>query len=217
MKNILLTMMRLITGFWVCSVGVVLMINAKLGLAPWDVLHEGLAKNLGITMGQSSMLVGLIVIFLNIFLKEYIGWGTVLNMIMIGIFIDILMLNNIIPISTSFTMSILMLLLGMLILSYGCYLYIGASIGSGARDGMMAAIVRKTGKPVKLVRGGLELTALIFGYFLGGTVGIGTIITSLGIGFCVQYVFKICKFNVAAIEHRYIFHDLLELKKILKR
>lgn len=217
MKKIVFTLARLLLGLWVCSMGIVFMINARLGLAPWDVLHEGLSKNLGITMGQANRMVGFTILGANFFLKEFIGWGTLLNMLLIGFFVDVLMINNLIPVSTNLFTGILMLLSGMVMMSFGIYLYMGSGIGSGARDGMMSAIVKRTGKPVKIVRGMLELSALTLGYFLGGTIGIGTVITSLGMGFCLQSVFKLCRFNVAELEHRYIIHDIRDLKKRLIR
>lgn len=90
-------------------------------------------------MGESSILVGITVITMDIFLGENLGWGTILNMTTIGWFMDILILNNLIPIANSFSLGILMIALGMISMSIGCYLYIGAGVGSGARDGMMVA------------------------------------------------------------------------------
>lgn len=137
MKINVVRLIRLMVGLMFCALGIVLMINANLGLSPWDVLHEGISKSIGITMGQASILISAIVIILDIFLGEKLGLGTILNVITIGWFMDILMLNNIIPVANTFSLGILMTFLGMILMSVGCYLYIGSELGSGARDGMI--------------------------------------------------------------------------------
>ncbi|MGL5754710.1 MAG: YczE/YyaS/YitT family protein [Paraclostridium sp.] len=213
MKTKLLKFIRLMSGFVFCALGIVLMINANLGLAPWDVLHEGISKITGMTMGQSSILVGITVIAMDIFLGENLGWGTILNMVTIGWFMDILILNNLIPIANSISLGILMIALGMILMSIGCYLYIGAGVGSGARDGMMVAIQKRSGKSIRMVRNIIEVGVLIIGFLLGGTVGIGTVISSIGLGYCIQFIFKLFKFNVSDVSHRYIIDDIKSLKK----
>ena len=127
---------------------------------------------------------------------------------------DILILNNLIPIATSFSSGILMIFLGMILMSVGCYLYIGAGVGSGARDGMMVAIQKRSGKSIRIVRSIIEVGVLIIGFLLGGTVGIGTVISSIGLGYCIQFIFKIFKFNVADVSHRYITDDIKYIKEV---
>lgn len=204
---------RLFIGLFVCAVGIVLTINSNLGLAPWDVLHEGLSKNINITMGQASMIVGIIFVVLGIIVGENIGWGTILNMIFVGVFIDLLMINNIIPKANNILSGTIMIILGMFILGIGCVLYIGAGIGSGPRDGIMIALHKKTNKSIRLIRTIMELGALTLGYLLGGTVGIGTIINGIGLGYIMQFSFKICNFNTAIVKHRYVIDDINYIKK----
>ncbi|MCR8746245.1 YczE/YyaS/YitT family protein [Romboutsia lituseburensis] len=211
MKTKLFKLTKLLIGFILCAAGIVLTINAKLGLSPWDVLHEGISKTAGITMGNANILVSTIVLALNVFWGENLGWGTILNMIIIGRLIDIIMLNRLIPVANNFISGILMLIIGMLLLSIGCYLYIGVGLGSGARDGMMVALQKKSGKPIRIVRGFLEIGVVIIGVLLGGTIGIGTIITSIGLGYCMQFIFKAFNFNVVDVNHRYIKEDIKNL------
>ncbi|MGL5718742.1 MAG: YczE/YyaS/YitT family protein [Paraclostridium sp.] len=212
MQSIIKKLIRLFIGLFVCAIGIVLTINANLGLAPWDVLHEGVSKNINITMGQASIVIGVIFVILDILLGENLGWGTIFNMMFVGVFMDFLMLNNIIPISSNFVMSIIMMLLGMFVLGIGCVLYIGAGIGSGPRDGMMIALNKRTNKSIRLIRTIMELGALVAGYLLGGTVGIGTIISGIGLGYIMQFTFKLCSFNTATIKHRYITDDINYIK-----
>lgn len=188
------------------------MINASLGLSPWDVLHQGLSQKIGITMGTASICVGALVVMLDAILGENIGWGTVLNMTFIGVFMDLITFSNLIPISNSFIAGVIMLILGMAFMGFGTVLYMGCGLGSGPRDGLMVAIQKRTKKPVKLIRGTIEIGALVVGYILGGKVGIGTVITAIGLGHIIQIVFKVCKFDSSKMKHRFILDDIRCIK-----
>lgn len=204
---------RLFIGLFLYAVGIVMTINANLGLAPWDVFHQGMSKVFGITMGQASMAVGIVIVVLDAFMGERLGWGTILNMIFIGLFMDLLMLNNIIPVFDNKFLSLIMMALGMFVIGVATYYYIGAGLGSGPRDGIMVALTKRTGKSVRFVRNSIEIAVLIVGYFLGGTVGLGTIITALSMGYFVQFAFKIFKFNVKEVKHRFIDEDIKSIKE----
>jgi uncharacterized protein len=218
MKKLALQFARLFIGLFLYALGIVMTINANLGLAPWDVFHQGMSKVFGITMGQASITVGVVIVILDAFMGERLGWGTLLNMIFIGIFMDLLMLNSIIPVFESTFLSLLMMAMGMFIIGVASYYYIGAGLGSGPRDGLMVALTKKTGKSVRFVRNSIEVAVLGVGYFLGGTVGLGTLITALSIGYFVQFAFKIFKFNVKEVKHRFIDEDIKTIKeKLLKK
>ncbi|MGL5694529.1 MAG: YczE/YyaS/YitT family protein [Peptostreptococcaceae bacterium] len=212
LKSVLFKFIKMIIGFILCAIGIVMTINANLGLSPWDVLHEGIYIMTGITMGKASIAVGILVVLANIILGENVGWATIINMVLVGILMDVLMLNNLIPIADSFMMGLIMMILGMFILGIGCVLYLSTGFGSGPRDGMMVAIQKKTGKSLSLIRNTMEVLALIVGYLLGGTVGIGTVISAFGLGYCIQIAFKICKFDGTKVQHRYIIDDINYLK-----
>jgi uncharacterized membrane protein YczE len=136
-------------------------------------------------------------------------------MIFIGLFIDILMINNIIPICQSFISGLMMMLAGMFIIGIGCYLYIGSELGSGPRDGLMVALTKRTNKSVQFLTNFIQLFALVGGYFLGGRVGIGTLITVLCFGNFIQLAFKVFKFDVSKTNHRFIDDDIRLLKKVI--
>lgn len=212
MKDFIKRSIRLFLGYWVCAVGIVMTLNANLGAAPWDVLHQGIAKVIGIPLGRATIVLGFIIVALNIIFGENIGWGTVLNMIFIGVFIDILMLNNIIPIFNSPIISFIMMLMGMLVLGYGCVLYIGAGFGTGPRDGVMVALTKRSGKSVRFVKNSVEILAVIAGYLLGGTVGIGTAVMAIAGGYFFQFAFKTTNFDVTGVKHRYIVDDIRYIK-----
>lgn len=195
---------KLTLGLILYSIGIVMTINANLGLAPWDVFHMGISIITGFTFGVSGILIGLLIIIFNIFFGEKVGIATILNMIIIGIFIDILMLNNIIPIFNNIILQLIMMFLGIFIIGIATYYYLSVELGSGPRDGLMVLITKKSNKSVRFVRNSIELTVLLIGFLLGGKVGIGTILMSLSIGPIIQFVFYLYKFDVKKLNHKYI-------------
>lgn len=209
--------LRLIIGLFLFALGIVMTIEAGLGVAPWDVFHHGLSLTVGITMGMASIIVGFFIVILDLVLGQNIGWGTILNMLLIGIFMDILMLNNLVPTFESFIPNLIMLILGIFIEGYGCFIYVSAGFGAGPRDGLMIALTKKTGKSVRFLKSSLEVVAVTIGFILGGHLGIGTLIMALFGGVIFQYAFKTVKFNVGEVEHRFIQDDIKWLKEKFSR
>jgi uncharacterized membrane protein YczE len=201
-------MAKLFLGLFLYALGIVMTINANLGLAHWEVFHQGLSNNIGITMGQASIYVGIIFVVLDSLFGERLGWGTLSNMIFIGVFLDILMLNHLVPVFQSVVLRTIMMLLGMFIIGIASYFYISAGLGSGPRDGLMVALTKKTTKSVRFLRNCIEFSVLVIGYFLGGSVGIGTVIMALSGGYFVQFAFKLFKFNIKETKHRFIDEDI---------
>ena len=208
MKAVMLRIARLFTGLFLYAVGIVMTIHANLGLAPWDVFHQGMAKTMGITMGQASISVGLILVILDSLLGERLGWGTLCNMLFIGLFMDILMLNHIIPTFEGFIPSLIMMLTGMFIIGMASFFYIGAGLGSGPRDGLMVALTKRTGKSVRFIRNAIEISVLAVGYVMGGFIWVGTLISALAIGYMIQFAFKLFRFDVSKVKHRFIDEDI---------
>jgi len=192
---------KLIWGLFLYALGSVIIINAHIGYAPWDVFHVGAAKTMGVSVGTVAIVTGIFIGFLIFFLGEKIGLGTILNMVLIGGFIDIIFSINIIPLARSVPWSILMLMVALIMLALGTYFYISAGLGAGPRDSLMVALTRKTGLPIGVCRGMIEVTVVTIGWKLGGMVGIGTIITAFTIGFWIQIIFKVFQFDATKIEH----------------
>ena len=215
LKDILKRLVRLFVGLFLYSLGIVLTINANLGLAPWDVFHQGISKMTGITMGQASIGTGLLIVILDFAFGERVGWGTVCNMYFIGYFMDILMINNVIPVFDHIILQLIMIILGMFTIALATFCYIGAGFGSGPRDGLMVALTKKTNKSVRFIRNSIEISVLAVGYLMGGFLGIGTLITAIAMGYFVQFVFKIFKFDIKSVKHRFIDEDIVFLKKLL--
>lgn len=217
LKHMVQKVTRLFIGLFLFAVGVVLTINANLGLSPWDVFHQGMTHLIGVTMGQACIGVGIILVILDAVLGERLGWGTLCNMLFIGLFMDLIMLNHLIPVCKEVIPGVIMMVLGMIVIGIASYFYIGAGLGSGPRDGLMIALTKKTSKSVRFVRNAIELSALLVGYMLGGYVGIGTLMMALTLGYIVQFIFKILKFDVSSVKHRFIDEDLKDLKGKLSK
>ncbi|KDR96760.1 Uncharacterized membrane protein YczE [Peptoclostridium litorale DSM 5388] len=208
MKDIIIRFSKLLFGLFICSVGIVMLINAGLGLGPWDVFHQGVSLKTGITIGQASICTGFVIVIFTSFFGERLGWGTLLNTVLIGLFMDFLMLNNIIPVVSSLPFQIFMISGGMFLIGIGSYYYMSAELGSGPRDGLMVVIAKRSSKSVQFIRNSIEISALTVGYFLGGFFGIGTVIIALTIGHFVQLAFKLFRFDVSKIHHRFIDDDI---------
>lgn len=215
MKNSLGIIVRMFFGFFIVAVASVLMINANIGLMAWDVLHQGLSNLIGITIGQASITVGVSIVIIDVLLGENIGWGTVLNMIFIGAFMDLVIYLDFIPQSHNIYMGLFMNFIGLILTSIGSFLYLGAHLGSGPRDGLMIALHKKTKMSVRMVRTMLEVGALIVGWTLGGTVGVGTFLCAIALGYVMQLVFKVFKLDTSIIVHRSITADIVFLKSKL--
>lgn len=179
-------------GIIVMSFGIVLMIEADLGVAPWDVLHIGLTNQFGLTVGTWSIVVGFwIIAFTSLLTKAWPQLGAFLNMVFVGVFIDIFRLF----IGTPVTIigQYVMLLVGVVVIGYGIGLYIAPKCGAGPRDSLMIAITEKSAWKVQYVRGLMEIVVLAIGWNLGGPVFIGTILFSLTIGNVVGFTLPQCQ------------------------
>ena len=215
MLNFLFRFTRLIFGLFLYSFGAVLTIRGNIGLLTWDVLHHGLSLNTGITMGGASIFVGFVIVVFAFLIGEKIGLGTVLNMILIGVFLDILN-SGIIPLMDTNITGFVMLAVGLIVIAFASYFYIGAGFGAGPRDSLMVILVRKFKCKVGVARGIVEGSAVTLGWLLGGSLGIGTLISVFGISIAVQYVFRLLKFEVEKVKQESLADTLANVKEILK-
>lgn len=170
---------RLLLGILLLGTGIALVLEAELGVAPWDVFHQGVADRTGLSFGLVTVLVGLLVLLAWIPLRQRMGLGTIINTLTLGLVIDAGL--AIIPHVESLPVRWAMLLGGIVVSAAGMALYIGAGLGPGPRDGLMTAVAAR-GHPLWLVRTVIELLVLVAGLALGGDVGIGTVLFAFGIG-----------------------------------
>jgi hypothetical protein len=170
---------RLLGGIVALGVGIALTLDAGLGVSPWDVLHQGVARRTGLTFGTVVVLTGIVVLAFWIPLGQRMGIGTVINTLTVGYLVDLALYLE--PEPTVLGWRWAYLLAGIVITAIGMAVYIGAGLGPGPRDGLMTGLTAK-GLPVWSVRTSLEVAVLIVGWVLGGDVGIGTVLFALGIG-----------------------------------
>lgn len=201
MKKIMKRLLRLILGLFLYALGIVLTMKAQIGYAPWEVFHAGLGKTIGMSIGNVSILTGLLIVVLAFFMGEKLGLGTVLNMVLIGVFMDILLEAGVIPAASHWTWGFLLLMAGLFVISLASYFYIGSGFGAGPRDSLMVALTRKTGLAVGVCRGAIELAAVVTGWLMGGLLGAGTLISAFAIGLCVQFTFRMLRFDPTRIQH----------------
>ena len=175
---------RLVFGLLLCGTGVAWMIDADLGLAPWDVLHQGISEHTGIAIGTVAIIVGLVVLLTWIPLRERYGLGTLINVVLIGLTINVWL--AVLPDDPPFGIRVGLLLVGTFLFGPGSGFYIGAGMGAGPRDGLMTALAAR-GYSVRVVRTILEVSVLTVGFLLGGRVGIGTVLFAFTIGPNVHY------------------------------
>jgi uncharacterized membrane protein YczE len=181
---------RCITGLAFFGFGITLFIRANLGLAPWDIFHKGLSEKLDVSIGLVIVGVGLLLLLLWIPLRQKPGVGTVLNALEIGFVVNLT--KPLIGEPDQLVMRTFMVIAGVLVIALGSALYIGAGLGSGPRDGLMLGLSQRSigGRriSIRVARTTIELTVMIAGLFLGGSIGIGTLIFMFGIGPLVQLV-----------------------------
>jgi uncharacterized membrane protein YczE len=170
---------RLLAGIVILGIGIAPVLDAELGVAPWDVLHQGLSDVTGLSFGLVVVLVGLVVLLTWIPLKQRAGIGTIINTLTVGFIVNGML--EVLPEVHNLAVRWTMLLGGIVVTSFGMALYIGAGLGPGPRDGLMTAVAAR-GHPLWLVRTIIELMALAVGFALGGDVGIGTVLFAFGIG-----------------------------------
>jgi len=214
MRGFIFRLLSLFFGLSLFALGIVIKIKANIGYSPWDVFHVGLSVTAGISIGFASILTGIVIIIFVTLAGEKIGIGTVSNILVIGLLVDLYMFLDFIPLSSNFVVGIAMMLSGLLIMSFGSFLYIRSAFGVGPRDNLMVVLKRKTKLPVGVCRSIVELTATVSGWFLGGMVGIGTIISVVAVGFFIQMTFAIFKFKPTEVKHETILETFRNLRDI---
>ena len=181
------TFFVLVLGLWLFGTGEAFLINASLGQSPWTVLADGLAQTLNMTIGQTTFLTSVIVLLLWIPLKRKPGLGTVMNILVIAVAIDVMI--PILPSPESVVAQTAQVLFGILLTGIASALYITCNVGAGPRDGLMTGLNERTGVRVGRVRTGIEVVVLAIGWLLGGVVGVGTLLFALLIGQSVAISF----------------------------
>jgi uncharacterized membrane protein YczE len=181
----------LVGGLFLCACGILAFLESRLGLPPWDVLHQGIAKHTPLSFGLANEVVAIIVLFLAWRLGSRPGVGTVANAALIGLFVVVVQPLAVVQHLATWPLGarIVLLAFGLALFGVGSAFYIGAALGAGPRDSLMLVGARRSGVRIGGVRAALEGTALVAGVVLGGTVGVGTLVFALLIGPAVESAF----------------------------
>jgi uncharacterized membrane protein YczE len=181
----------LVLGLFLCALGIVLFLEARLGLPPWDVLHQGIAKHTPLSFGIANVVVAVVVLGLAWWLGARIGFGTVANAALIGLFVALLQPLHAVRELSDWPLAprIGLLALGLVAFGVGSAFYIGAALGAGPRDSLMLVGSRRLGLRIGGVRALIEVSVLAAGFLLGGVVGLGTVVFAALIGPSVEASF----------------------------
>lgn len=186
-------LIRLNIGLLIYGLGLAMIVEAQIGLPPWDVFAKGISIQLGTTYGVGSVIVSALVLLAWIPLKVKPGVGSIMNAILIGLWADVFI--PLIPEISSYLTNLLVFLTGMVIVAIATGLYITSYLGPGPRDGLMIGTVRATGWPLWKVRTGYEVLVLSLGWLMGGQVREGTLIFALSIGVLMQLSLRLFKYD----------------------
>ena len=177
-------------GFALFGLSIAMLIRSNLGTSPWALLEVAFSKLTGITPGRMSIIIGFVVLLGALALREKVGWGTLSNILFIGLWED-MFLGMIPSIEDNLLIQVLMLLAAIFIMGIASAIYIGVDAGAGPRDSLMLALHRTTGVSIRMARGAIEIIVVLIGRLLGGPLGLGTVIFALLIGPSVQWAFKL--------------------------
>ena len=180
LKPKFITLLYLILGLILFGLGETLLITANAGVSPWTVLAQGISIRTGYSIGLTTFFVSLGVLCLWIPLRQKPGIGTILNTIIVSVVIDVSL--PFLPAPETILLQTLQIISAVVIVGLGSGFYLIANLGPGSRDGLMTGLQRMTNKPIFLIRAIIEISVVIVGWYLGGVVGMGTIVFALGIG-----------------------------------
>lgn len=194
-------LVRLNVGLFLYALGIVLTMKAGLGYGPWEVFHAGVGLTIGLSIGKVSIYAGIAIGLLAVLLGEKLGLGTILNMILIGLFLDWILAIPRFPAGHGWLGGLALMAAGLFVIALATYFYISSGFGAGPRDSLMVGLRRRTGMAVGLCRSLIEGSAVLCGALLGGSWGAGTLISAVAIGFCIQVTFRVMRFDPTQVRH----------------
>lgn len=205
---------KAVLGLVIFTLGNYMTIQANIGLAPWDCFSIGLSGHVGLTYGQTGILVSLLVLAVDLLLKERIGLGTILDTLVCGISLDVFLWLGLVPLQSSFWSGGVIMVAGMVLMAIGQAIYMSAGLCCGPRDSLLMGLGRRLKKvPIGYVEIMILVTVLAAGWLLGGKVGIGTLLSALGLGVTMNIVFRILRFEPRNIQQEDLLTTLKQLKK----
>ncbi len=211
-KNVFLNILRAAIGLFISAFGTYLTIRANIGVGPWDALNLGLSGTFGVTFGTASITIGLMIVALDLLLREPVGIGMLLDAVLIGKFVDLFDRLELIPLQKGFLPGLLTMTGGILVIGLAQTLYMGAGLGCGPRDGLMVAMGKRFRRtPIGIVYLFVLTAATLAGWLLGGPIGVGTLYFAFFGGPLIQATYRLTRFDPTAIVHQ----DLLTSCRVL--
>lgn len=211
-KRIILEWIRIVLGLLVFSLGVHMTIYANIGLAPWDCLGMGIAKHTPLNYGIAMTAIAVTVLLIDLLLKEKIGYGTVIDALLTGNFVQMFNTLDPLPKNKNMWLGIGIMLGGFVFMALGMWIYMKAEQCCGPRDALLVGLGKRLPKvPIGIVEVLLWAVVLLAGYLLGGSVGIGTLISTFGAGLVMQLVYTVIHFEPRELKHK----DIIEVTKAL--
>ena len=205
-------LLRVIFGLFICSIGTYLIIQANLGLSPWEALSMGVSYHTPLSFGTAHTLIALVILVVDVALGEKIGWGTVFDALLVGTFVDLLSSTGLVPAQHRILGGVPMLVAGIFILALGQFFYMSAGHGCGPRDTFLMAVGRRMARfPIGAVNVGILILALAAGWLLGAPIGLGTVVSTFGLGTAMQIVFSLLRFEPRAVEQRGLLETVRRL------
>ncbi len=213
-KTVILEWLKIVAGLIVFSFGVHLTIYANIGLAPWDCLGMGIAAHTPFNYGISMTIMAVTILFIDILLKEKIGFGTIIDALLTGNFVQAFNYLNKFPENKNLWLGIGIMLVGFVFMALGMWIYMSAEQCCGPRDALLVGLGKRMPRiPIGIVEVILWALVLFFGYLLGGPIGIGTLISTFGAGLVMQLVYNIIRFEPRKLQHRDVFTVIRSLKE----
>ncbi|MCR4993450.1 MAG: hypothetical protein K6A45_10435 [Lachnospiraceae bacterium] len=211
-KKIINGWLRIVLGLLVFAFGVHLTIFANIGLAPWDCLGMGISYHTPLNYGLSMTLIAVTVLIIDIVLKEKIGYGTIIDALLTGNFIQIFNNINPLPLNTNIWLGIVIMVIGFIFMALGMAIYMKSEQCCGPRDALLVGLGKRMPKiPIGIVEVALWAAVLLIGWLLGGPVGIGTLISTFGAGLVMQLVYSLMHFEPRKLNHRGVMEITKEL------
>ena len=211
-KKILLQWLQIAAGLAVFAFGVHLTIYANIGLAPWDCLGMGIAKHTPLNYGFSMTAMSVVILIIDLLLRERIGYGTIIDALLTGNLVQLYNNLNPLPENHNLWLGIVIMLIGFVFMALGMWIYMQAAQCCGPRDSLLVGLGKRMPRvPIGMVEIILWAVVLLAGWLLGGPVGIGTLISTFGCGAVMQLVYSLIRFEPRAIRHR----DVVEVSREL--
>ena len=208
-SGIILGWLKIVAGLLVFSFGVHLTIYANIGLAPWDCLGMGIANHTPFNYGISMTIIAVTILIIDVLLKERIGFGTVIDALLTGNFVQMFNSVDPLPPNENIWIGIAVMLAGFVFMALGMWIYMSAEQCCGPRDALLVALGKRLPKiPIGIVEVLLWSVVLLIGWLLGGQVGIGTLISTFGAGLVMQLVYSLIHFEPRELKHKGMFETV---------